>query len=512
MWLWCISMAFGGTNPIIHIQWKGDSGRVELEAPAGEHFAADAPAELDLKWGERRLNLEGVNLDLEAGVWVSGMGGEQVAIGLSCSLCTDDPNQCRRVEAALTVDMPASKKGKWSGELIEASPESPSMSELVRGDGLARYEEALEKASENDSLVLLDFSAVWCPPCNQLAADLLDQDPLAAPLDQMVVAVIDVDDPTAWSVKDRYEVGRYPTVVIADSRGDELGRLVGYPGREEFLSWAEHASGDHEGLSAAAKAARTAWSRKGDGLEAIAASLEEAKAEPDNYYFRCARVSVEPNIPDVEWLLREAPAQVATWLPRVGSWLYENDPLLAHRAVKTGLQHAPPAAHAALLTVAAEMAEGAASSALFAAAAASLKAQFTGNPEADRANYTWYAWLLQQAGDPDAAVDFLREAQAEYSDEPTFFMSAARVLLGAERLEEALQASQQALSLSWGDNRLRAIALHGEVLAANGRESEMRTLVEEALAGQAPPEGLSVRTHRYREALEEMLSTDTVDE
>jgi thiol-disulfide isomerase/thioredoxin len=512
MWLWCVSMAFAGTNPIIHIQWKGDQGSLRVAAPAGEHFAADAPAELDVKWTERSLNLEGVNLELGAPLSVSGIAGDHLEIGLSCSVCTDDPNQCRRLEAALSLDLPDSKKGRWSGEMNDPVSKQPSMSESVRGDGAARLERALEVAAENDSLVFLDFSAVWCPPCNQLAAELLHQDPLPAPLDQMAVAVIDVDDPSVWSLKDRYQVGRYPTLIIADAKGEEMGRLVGYPGREDFLAWAQHVSGDQGDLSPAARAARDAWSRRGDGPEAIEALLETAQSEPDNYYFRGARLSVKPNKADVEWLLTEAPSRVATWLPGLSSWLYETDPALAHRAVQTGLKYAPASAQADLLSVAAAMAEGDVRRELYRAAAAVLSAQFSGNPDEDRANYTWYAWLLEQAGDPDGAVDFLREAQGIFPDEPTFFMSSARVLLSAERLEEALVTSQRAVETAWGDNLLRAVALHGKILISRGREAEMRTLVEETLAAEGPAEGLSVRTHRYREALEEMLAAVASDE
>lgn len=512
MWLWLISVAYSGANPTIHLQWKADAGGLMIEAPEGEHFAEDAPAELEVSWAERTIRLEGVSGALASPLPVPGIAGEHLDISLIGSLCTDDPNQCRRVEAGLSVELPDSKKGKWIGELEEISAAHESMSALVRGDGGARFDAALKEAALTDALVMLDFSAVWCPPCNQLAAELLHQDPLPEPLDQMVVAVIDVDDSAGWAVKDRYRVGRYPTIVITDSKGEERGRLVGYPGRDDFLSWVEHVRTSQSDQSAAARAARDAWSRRGDGLEAIEALLKQAESEPDNYYFRSTRLSVQPNRADVEWLLQEEPERVATWISPVSEWLYETDPELAHRAVRIGLRHGPATAQPDLLSVAASFAEGEAQTDLYAAAAAALRSQFTGDPSSDRANYTWYAWLLQQAGDLDGGIDFLREAQGSFPDEPTFYMSAGRALLKAERIEEALVDSEQALALAWGDNRLRAVALKGEILVASGQDEAMRGLVQEALAADAPEEGLSVRTHGYRAALEEMLVSDEGDD
>jgi tetratricopeptide (TPR) repeat protein len=512
MWFWLVAVALAATPPTVSLQWKADEGEILISAPEGEHFADDAPIDLEVLWGERRLHLEGASALLPRGLAVPELAGSDVDIALIASLCTDESNQCRQVEASLSVELPDTKKGKWRGELEEGAVASESMSDTIRGDGGARFEAALKQAASAGSLVMLDFSAVWCPPCNQLAAELLHQDPLPEPLDQLVIAVIDVDDPAGWAVKDRYQVGRYPTVVMTDAEGEELGRLVGYPGREDFLAWVEHIGSAATEESTASRAARDAWSRRGDGLEAIAPLLKKAEAEPDNVYFRIARLSVQPNRADIEWLLEEAPERSASWLSSVSEWLYETDPALAHRVVRTGLKEGPASAHPDLLSAAASFTEGQAKTDLYAAAAASLESQFSGDPASDRANYTWYAWLLRQAGDMDGAVDFLREAQRVFPDEPTYYMSAGSALLQAERLDEALADSERGLALAWGDNRLRAVALHGEILLAKGQEEAMRALVQEALATEAPEEGLSVRTHRYRAALEAMLASDVEEE
>lgn len=79
--------------------------------------------------------------------------------------------------------------------------------------------------------VLLDFSTVWCPPCEKLKPILAR---LAAEhAGKIKVVMIDGDDQAALA--SRYKVRAFPTI-IAFAGGKEIGRHVGLTQKERLLS------------------------------------------------------------------------------------------------------------------------------------------------------------------------------------------------------------------------------------------------------------------------------------
>ena len=83
---------------------------------------------------------------------------------------------------------------------------------------------------ESDQLVLVDFGAAWCGPCQALAP-LLDD--LAAELrDQVKVVTLDVDaNPTTTA---SFGVQGIPTLILFKS-GKPATRVVGLKSKQELL-------------------------------------------------------------------------------------------------------------------------------------------------------------------------------------------------------------------------------------------------------------------------------------
>jgi hypothetical protein len=87
----------------------------------------------------------------------------------------------------------------------------------------------------------------------------------------------------------------------------------------------------------------------------------------------------------------------------------------------------------------------------------------------------------------------------------TFHLATSSMLLRADRPGEALAAADRALAVAWGDNRLRAGLARCKALAALGRGDEAAEAARVYLAEQpAPPDGVAVRTTRYRAQLEQI--------
>ena len=92
------------------------------------------------------------------------------------------------------------------------------------------FDERLRSAG---SIVVVDFTAVWCPPCRALGP-VLDQ--LVAENDDLTLLVVDVD--AAPELASRYGVMSFPTLLFFVD-GSPVHRLVGARGlgslREEVV-------------------------------------------------------------------------------------------------------------------------------------------------------------------------------------------------------------------------------------------------------------------------------------
>ncbi len=90
-------------------------------------------------------------------------------------------------------------------------------------------ERIIDEVIKSDKLVLIDFFATWCAPC-QMMTDVLhdiekDFD------DKIEIFKVDVDENQEATI--RYGVTAMPTLVFFKD-GEEVERQVGYIGKEEI--------------------------------------------------------------------------------------------------------------------------------------------------------------------------------------------------------------------------------------------------------------------------------------
>lgn len=112
--------------------------------------------------------------------------------------------------------------------------------------------------------------------------------------------------------------------------------------------------------------------------------------------------------------------------------------------------------------------------------------------------------LAAPIADEAAFEAVLEEARTRWPDEPTWDLTAADLLAEADPAR-ALAVAQRGHEVAWGDNRLRTAHTVASALIALDRADEAAAVIDAALAeAPTPDEGLSVRTHRYRERLEKL--------
>ena len=84
-----------------------------------------------------------------------------------------------------------------------------------------------------NSLVLLDFWAVWCGPCKMIAP-LLTQ--IAEEREDVVIGKVDVDSEMELAMQ--FGVSSIPTLVVIED-GKPVNKAVGYMPKEKILALLE---------------------------------------------------------------------------------------------------------------------------------------------------------------------------------------------------------------------------------------------------------------------------------
>lgn len=512
-------LALAGTPelPQVSIATTRDLARVTVIPPQGQHVEASSPVSgwLELSGGPRwQVATDGHGL--AEGLLVAIKAGDRhLSSALHLSLCTDVGNTCRPVDLGFDVDLPPRK-----GTLL-VSPYVPKEEE--KAAPTPRYgvsaDAAMAKAKSENKRVLIDFGAVWCPPCNLLAATVLE-DPTNAPdLAGYVVVGIDSDAPESWALKSRYHVTGYPTIIATDASGAELDRVVGFDTEPAFLDWL-HAVGSGPALSALpapgssdprtdlAIATRLLGADQEETAKGYLDALTAARAPElqDDLDLRTARFLVAPSKDGLLWLLAHG-APVASWLyPSLDLCAQDADLRAAVRsAILLALPHATATGAADLLDGLATLSQqegGKDASALWLSGALLLESAVNADPSLRRAYGTSIADLYARGGALDEASRVLREDMTIYPAEFTWPYALADLLLDAGKPADALEYALAAQTASYGDNRLRAVDLVARVLDAQGRGREALGIIDEALANAPKPsDDLDVRTHRYLEKL-----------
>lgn len=532
-----VATAQAGDLPRVQATWEPGQALFVARGPRGEHIEEAAPASGWISVGETRVAIDGTGALLASGVAVptDTWRSRPVQGELSLSLCADQGTLCRLVD----VDLSGVLEGRSGKAALEVSPRrkptsrTASMAPIVReptqrpvgpaGSKGLPPDAAMAAAAAGKKPILLDFSAIWCPPCNQMLLEVLHDPDDADLLGGFQVIEVDADARESWALKSRYAVGGYPTVVVTSPDGQEIDRQVGYTTEAAFVAWLGSLGGkapvsappDPRTLAPdAAAPLALRMVEAGRAAEAAPFLARAAEAPAASWELRLARVLVDANSDDALWLCAERPDLLTRW-----AWGAVGQPDPTARPVGDAIvvaarrrlpEAAAPEASdllALIGQVQIDRGDAAAGQLSYAAAAATLSASLSGVNDHDRPFLTTLSDLWVKSGDPQASRAPLQRGADAWPHDPTFFLAMARLLNDQGEWEAALPYAVAGMSLAWGDNHLRTVAQAARALHGIGRKDEALALIDQTLAAaERPQDGVAVRTPRYISALETLRS------
>jgi thioredoxin-like negative regulator of GroEL len=153
-------------------------------------------------------------------------------------ICDDALTYCepRRVDLAGPL---GSKNAAEPAKSLSAKPKKTTAMKLdSNGFILDDLSGAVEKAKREKKLLLVDFSARWCPGCMRLESEIFSNADFKKQASQFVKVKIDVDRFENAVLSEKYRIQGIPAVLALDAEQKEIERFVDFqpmPMIKDFL-------------------------------------------------------------------------------------------------------------------------------------------------------------------------------------------------------------------------------------------------------------------------------------
>lgn len=484
--------------------------RIELKPIAGHHFNAEAPQ----KCGKERAEEVAPRL-FRCQLRSSGK------IEVVASVCDDALTFCRQDRFTIEV---AGRKPDAARTKLEPKAHAFAEGFLVNQPG-----KAVTLARRNHEPIFVHFYGIWCPPCNMLEEGVYPGELFQKASAGFVKLALDADAELSWDWKARFKVGGYPTLLVLDERGQEIGRAVGYRSPEALAAFlAESAKLIDEPVETAAKfvaksapgdegarRARVARWRldRAEPAEALAAAGTAPEARKEALIARRTLAEKADDAPaltaalkellagypdDVEWLSwtsdlvdRDSAAVSAAAVSSAAARWAADPKIDATGWVAGDVRSAEAGILETLGQDAGAKAAWSAAAEAFGADAKVSKLKIARGANLER------AYCLAKAGRLDESRALYESLVGAYPNEFSFHQGYARLLYDQKEYPAALISARAAVKNGYGDNYLRAVALEAKILKAMGLKDEAAKELDAALNEAAAPRSAAVRTHRY---------------
>lgn len=108
------------------------------------------------------------------------------------------------------------------------------------------FKDAVAKAKQTNKLVFLDCYTSWCGPCKMMSNTVFPQEKVGAYMNPCFVNIkIDMEKGEGVELAKRLQISAYPTFIIFNGDGNEIGRFLGGCDADAFIKKVEQASTDN---------------------------------------------------------------------------------------------------------------------------------------------------------------------------------------------------------------------------------------------------------------------------
>ncbi len=106
------------------------------------------------------------------------------------------------------------------------------------------FEEALEKAKEEDKIIFVDAYTTWCGPCKRMSKTVFTQKEVGEFYNENFVNLkIDMEKPDGRKFQVKYPVSAYPTLYFIDANGKTAMKVKGARQAKDFIDLGRSALG-----------------------------------------------------------------------------------------------------------------------------------------------------------------------------------------------------------------------------------------------------------------------------
>ena len=404
-------------------------------------------------------------------------------------------------------------------------------------------ESALAEATKLKKPLFIDFYGIWCPPCNQLDELVFSTAKFKQASKKYVLLKLDADDEKSWILKSKYNVGGYPTIVLANASdntaSNEIDRIVGfYPVDIITKKMSEALTSD--GLSnlnktiSLIKKSITEATNNSDQKSVLSFANAGLALDPDNLDFKLAQISAlsndNPKIlksKSTTDIFEELGSQLKTTAAPVLLKLFDLYPtkeilneLVSRVNPETLYIDNEGTTVADLYSLGIDLGTKLKDATLeklyFDLTIESFEKLLKKYGEDSRSVNLSYTYYLQKAGQTNKAQAVYDRMLKKYPAEFTFYYQASDFAAANKDFSLAKNYIDKAITYSYGDNKIRSYTrlLKISLDAAKARNTEdekksLRTTIDNAetfIKDFKKPLGLNVRTDRYLKKINEAIT------